>query len=86
MSFNFAEFLLNTKDEYNQHKCTEVSGVSVEEAINICKDLEDYTGNESLFTVEVFSDKSWTIHQKDYFANHLLGHRDRMILSCDGAE
>lgn len=86
MSFNFAHFLLNTTNEFNQHKSTEISGMSVEQALEICKELEMYTKHSHIFCVEVYVDNSWSIIQKGYFNEHPDGHEDRVVLGSDGVK
>ena len=84
MTFNFSEFLLNTNDEYNGHKKTEVSGISFEDAIQIAKDLEDST-RDKIFVVESYTDGCMTILEKDHWrrGEHHLGHTDRIILNIE---
>jgi len=77
-----AEFLLNAKHEYNGHKQTEVSGLSVKKGLKLCKELEEITDNKYSFTMELWTDGSYTIHQMDYWkkGEHILGDTNRMIL------
>ena len=38
---SFAEFLLNTPNEYTRHKQTEIKGLSIEDGMRLCKELEE---------------------------------------------
>lgn len=86
MSFEFVRFLLETTNEHNDHRSTEISGMSVDDALELCKELERYTEYKYNFSVEVYVDGSWSINQKGYFTNHPLGHIDRLILGSDGVK
>lgn len=83
-----AEFLLKTKDEYNGHLQTQITGLSIKKAIRLCKELEAVTDDEYSFVVEVYTDGSFTIWQKDYWkaGEHNLGHIDRMILGVGNSD
>lgn len=85
MTFNFAKFLLNQTKECNGHLQCEVTGLSVEEGLVLCKELEEYTNKEYSFTLEVWTDKSFTIYQQEYWrkGEHPLGHRARIILGVE---
>lgn len=80
---NVAELLLNIDNEYNGHKQTIINGLSVEQGIEICKALQEYTNDEYSFVIELWSDGSFSIIQKNYWeaTEHPLGHKDRNILS-----
>ena len=82
MVFRFSKLLLDSDNEFNGHKQTTVSNLSIEDGIEICKELEEYCDYEYSFVCEVYVDKGFTILQKDYWkpGEHLLGHRDRIIL------
>jgi len=77
-----AKFLLNTAHEYNGHKQTELSGLSVKKGLKLCKELEKLTDNMYSFTMELWTDGSYTIHQMDFWkkGEHVLGDTNRMIL------
>jgi len=81
---SLAQFLLNTKSEYNGHKSTEIRNMSLEDAIQICKDLEKIEPNKS-FVVEVWTDGCFDIYEKDAWKSgeHHLGHKDRLILTVE---
>lgn len=85
---SLAEFLLNTKNQYNGHLQTELEGLSIKKGIRLCKELEEYTNNKYSFVVEVYTDGNFTIWQKDYWktGEHNLGHLDRMILGVNNSD
>lgn len=77
-----ADFLMNSENEYNGHKQTEIGGVFLEPLLQILKDLED-SNPPYLFVIQLFCDKSGYIEQKDYWkeGERPDGHRDRLIAS-----
>jgi len=79
---NLAKKLLENKKEYNGHKQFEIPSLTVKEARKICNKLEEIDPEYS-FVVELWTDGSITIYQKDYWGEgvHPLGHKDRVILS-----
>jgi len=79
---NFAKFLLNTPNEYNSHKQTEIKGLSIEDGIALCKELEELEPEYS-FVFELWTDGNYTILQKDFFEEGNPTGRDRMILGVD---
>lgn len=81
---NICKLLLNIDNDYNQHKQTNIKRLSIKQGLKLCKALEKYTNHSHLFVLEVYSDKSFTIYQKDYFKEPHTGSRDRMILGSDG--
>lgn len=78
-----AELLLKIDNEYNGHKQTTINGLSLKQAKQICKDLEKLTDNEHSFVVELWTDGSMTIYQKDFFPAGTVGGTDRIILGID---
>lgn len=80
-----AEFLLNTKHEYNGHKQTEIAGMSLEDGLQLCKELEELCEDEHSFVLEVWTTSDFTLYQKDYFPVGHTGGVDRMILSVSKA-
>lgn len=78
---NIAELLLNIDNDYNGHKQTTIKGLTVEQGVEICKELEEYTDKQFSFVVELWTDCAFTIYQKDYWKEDRQGGRDRMILS-----
>lgn len=85
MSFSFAQFLLNQTKECNGHLQTETTGLSVNDALVICKELEKLTDHQNAFTIELWTDGSYTIYQMDFWemGQHPLGHINRMILGVN---
>ena len=79
---NFAKFLLETENEYNSHKQTEVKGLPIEEGMKLCKELEELEPFYS-FVVELWSDGNYTIYQKNFFDVGNPTGRDRMILGVE---
>ena len=79
---NFAEFLLNTPNEYNQHKQTEIKGLSIEDGMKLCKELEELEPYYA-FVIELWSTGDYTIFQKDFFPEGSPTGRDRMILGVN---
>lgn len=79
---NFAKFLLETENEYAGHKQTEIKGLSVEDGIALCKELEELEPEYS-FVLELWTDGNYTIYQKDFFDVGNPTGRDRMILGVD---
>lgn len=79
---SFAEFLLNTPNEYAGHKQTEIKGLSIEDGMKLCKELEELEPFYS-FVVELWSDGNYTIWQKYFFEEGNPTGRDRMILGVD---
>lgn len=82
MSFSFAEFLLSQTKQCNGHLQAEAKGISIEEGLEICRELEELTNHEHSFTIELWTDCSYTIYEVDYWEpqEHILGHRNRIIL------
>jgi hypothetical protein len=81
---NIAELLMNIQNEYSGHKQTIIKGVTVEQGMEICQELEEYVDKQYSFVLEIWTDGCFTIYQKDYFPEGKQGGRDRIILSTDG--
>lgn len=79
-----AELLMNIENEYNGHLQTVIKGLTLQQGIEICKSLEEYTDHQHSFVLELWSDGCFTIYQKDVFPEGNQGGRDRIILSTDG--
>ena len=79
---NFAKFLLSTEHEYAGHKQTEIKGLSIEDGMKLCKELEELEPEYS-FVLELWSDGNYTIWQKYFFEEGNPTGRDRMILGVD---
>ena len=82
-NFNLCQFLLETQDEFNGHKQTIVDGLSFDDLLLLCKDLEEYVDNSHLFYVQYYSDGGYSLYQSGYWKEdeHALKMRDRLILS-----
>lgn len=85
MSFSFAEFLLNQTKQCNGHLQAEVKGLSVEEGLEICKELEELTNKQSSFTLQLWTCGGYALYQMGCWKQdaHPLGHVDKLILSVD---
>lgn len=85
MSFSFAQFLLNQTKQCNGHLQAEAKGISVEEGLEICRELEELTDKRSCFTLQLWTCGGFTLYQMDFWKQgvHPLGHIDRIILSVD---
>jgi hypothetical protein len=83
MSFSFAQFVLNTTYEYNHHKACEVNGLSIEQGLEICKELEELSNKTHSFVLELYTDGGFSLYRKDFWkkGEHPLGHLDQLILS-----
>ena len=77
---NICKLLLNLDNDYNGHFQTIIKGMTTKQGLKLCKKLEKYTNDSYSFVLEIYVDGSFTLLQKDYFKNHSLGHRDRIIL------
>lgn len=78
---NIAKFLMSIDNQYNGHFQTETKGMSLEQGMEICKELEELFDNKYSFVLELWTCGGFTINQKDYFPNGTVGGRDRIILS-----
>lgn len=85
MSFSFAKFLLNQTEDCNGHFQCEASGISIEDGIELCRELEELTDKQWSFTLEVWTCGGYTIYQMDYWKRneHILGDVNRMVLSVN---
>lgn len=78
------EYILNQKEDFNGHFQMTIS-LNYVDALSLLKDIEDYNDtleNKHLngFFIELFSDGSWFIVQRDFFIDHPLGHKDRILV------
>lgn len=78
-----AEMLMRIDNEYNGHKQTTINGISIKEAQQICKDLEELSNKEYSFVLEIWTDGSMTIYQKDFFTDGRSHGADRIILGIE---
>lgn len=86
MTFSLAQFILKTTDNKKyQHLQHEVKGLSVEDGLQICKDLEELTDRNDSFTLQLWTDGSFAVYRMNYWTpgEHILGHTDQLVLSVD---
>ena len=81
---NFAKFLLETENEYNGNKQTEIKGLSIEDGMKLCKELEEIEPYYA-FVIELWSTGDYTIYQKDFFEEGNPTGRDKMILGVNNS-
>lgn len=62
---SLAELLLKINNEHNGHKSTVISGLTLEQGIEICKELEQYSDGKDSFVIELWTDSNFTIYKKD---------------------
>lgn len=62
--FNFAKFLLETKNEFNGHKQTEINGLTVNDIDRLIGDLEFETGSSF---ITYFDEDEYHIYQLDFW-------------------
>ncbi len=74
---SLAELLLKMDNKYNGHFQTTISGLTLQQGIDICKELEEYTNKQHSFVVELWTDGAFTIYKKD----GLRIGKDQMIVS-----
>lgn len=75
-----SEFLLNSENEYNGHKQTEIGDISFKSLRAVVAELEEADPYHS-FKIELFSDGSGSAEQACYWreGEHPNGHKDRTI-------
>ena len=76
---SIAELLLKIDNQYSGHYQTVINGLTLEQGIAICKELEEYTGGQHSFVLELWTCGAFTIYKKDGIA---LGE-DQMIVSTN---
>lgn len=83
------DLIMSQKNTYNGHFMMTISGLSIEQGLEIIKDLEsNYGGHEGFlgsYVMNVYSDGTYSIAQKDFWkpGQHPLGHLDRLLLSVE---
>lgn len=77
---NIAKLLLSLDNQYNSHYQTVIKGLTIQQGLDICKELEEYTENKYCFVLEVWSAGTFLLYQKDGLGDG----KDRLILSTDG--
>lgn len=82
-NFDLYQFLLESPNEFNGHKQTIIDGLSFDDLLLLCKDLEEYVDNSHLFYVQYYSDGGYSLYQSGYWKEneHHLKSTDRLILS-----
>lgn len=74
---SLAELLLKMDNQYNGHYQTVISGLTLEQGMDICKELEEYTDGKHSFVLELWTCGNYTIYKKDGLG---IG-KDQMIVS-----
>jgi hypothetical protein len=62
---SLAELLLKMHKQCNGHYQTTVSGLTLEQGMEICKQLEEYTDGQYSFVLELWTCGNYTIYKKD---------------------
>jgi hypothetical protein len=62
---SLAELLLKMGNQYNGHYQTTISGLTLEQGMEICKQLEEYTDGQYSFVLELWTCGNYTIYKKD---------------------
>lgn len=85
MSFSFANFLLSQTREHNGHMQASATGMSIEDGLALCRELEELTDKRSCFTLQLWTCGGFTLYEMDVWkqGEHPLGHIDKMILSVE---
>lgn len=81
-----AQILLGvSSQDYNGHKQITIKGLTVEQGIEIIKELEEVTNHSYDFVLEVWGDGNFTLYQKNFWkeGEHPLNHKDRIILGSE---
>ena len=84
---NLAEFIYNLSKEenncYNGHCQLQISQMPIDVAIGLLEDLQRIDERDNSYTIQLWSDSSFDIYCKDYWAigERSDGQRDKMILS-----
>lgn len=62
---SLAELLLKINNKYNGHYQTVISGLTFEQGMDICRELEQYSDGKDSFVIELWTDSNYTIYKKD---------------------
>ena len=62
---SLAELLLKMDNKYNEHYQTVISGLTLEQGMDICRELEQYSDGKDSFVIELWTDMNYTIYKKD---------------------
>lgn len=76
---SLAELLLKMDNQYNSHYQTVISGLTLQQGIDICKELEEYTGGKESFVIELWTCGVFTIYKKDGISQGV----DQIIVSTN---
>ena len=76
---SLAELLLKMDNQYSGHYQTVINGLTLEQGIAICKELEEYTDKQYSFVLELWTDGAFTIYKKDGIA---LGEDQMIVSTC----
>lgn len=74
---SLAELLLKMDNKYDGHYQTTITGLTLEQGIELCKELEEYVDKEYSFVLELWTDSAFTIYKKDGLGSGI----DQMIVS-----
>lgn len=74
---SLAELLLNIDNKYMGHYQTTINGLTLEQGIELCKELEEYVDKQYSFVLELWTDGGFTIYKKDGLGSGV----DQMIVS-----
>lgn len=76
---SLAELLLKMDNQYNGHYQTTITGLTLEQGMQICKELEEYTDGKDSYVLELWTCGAFTIYKKDGIAQGV----DQMIVSTN---
>lgn len=62
---SLAELLLKINNQYQGHYQTVISGLTLEQGMELCRKLEQHSGGKDSFVIELWTDSNFTIYKKD---------------------
>lgn len=74
---SLAELLLKMDNQYSGHYQTVITGLTLEQGMELCKELEEYVDNQYSFVLELWTCGGFTIYKKDGLGSGI----DQMIVS-----
>lgn len=89
MSIKLTDIILGCTTTYNGHNQLEIEGMSfpIKDIMVLCEELQEglearegYTG---CVYYKVYPDGGGSVYAGDYFENHHLGHKDKLLVSLD---
>lgn len=89
MSIKLVDVILNCDNQYNGHNQIDVEGCAFEikEILKLCKELEDKLGEKENYLgmvyYQVAPDGGGSIYAGDYFKDHPLNHKDKLLLGIN---